>query len=245
MSLADEASALRWWQPVRTVDGIDVALVDLAAGEAEMTAATALLDPAERARAARYVVERPRRQFTLTRAALRLLLAERLGTAPDRIDFALGPHGKPRAVVAGRPAPISFNVSHSGPHGLIAIAPPGRADVDLGIDIEVREADRAFHGIARKVFGARERATLAALSEADVQTLFYRLWTIKEALIKAVGAGFSLDPSTFEAPECYLADLDRTDLRAPFAFPDAPDRRFVLEDLSTDDFAAAIAHDLA
>jgi 4'-phosphopantetheinyl transferase len=88
-------------------DGVSVHGVDLRPDAAVEAQCRALLDPEERQRAERFTVARPRRQFVITRGALRLLLAERLGCRAEALAFAAGPHGTP-FLVAGAAAPHAF-----------------------------------------------------------------------------------------------------------------------------------------
>ncbi|THH34924.1 4'-phosphopantetheinyl transferase superfamily protein [Neolewinella litorea] len=83
---------------------------------------------------------------------------------------------------------FDFNISHTD--GLVVCCSAvgmGR----LGVDVErVGEVDL---GEFRRVFTAEEYAQLQ--SSPDQVTDFYRLWTRKEAVMKADGRGFSLDPA--------------------------------------------------
>ena len=60
------------------------------------------------------------------------LLCTELDCRNDHLSFGVSEHGKPFARIRGLEAPISFNVSHSGVHGLIAVSPRGR----IGVDVE-------------------------------------------------------------------------------------------------------------
>ena len=222
-----------WWSPFRAVDGASVVHVDLRPDPERRKEAMAWLDQAETKRQARFRIERPRRDFALCRAALRVHLCDLLGCANDRLSFGFLEHGKPFALVEGQPAPISFNVSHSAPHGLIAFASQGR----LGVDVEVRREGRDFDGIAARVFGPEERAAVAAAWGEDKIRLFYRLWTLKEALIKALGTGFTLDPSGFEVPRAMIHEADS----GSFRFPREPGNEWRIACLGDARFAAAIA----
>ena len=71
--------------------------------------------------------------------------------------------------------------------------------------------------------------------------LVLQFWTLKEALIKALGLGLSLDMSRFEIPQA-MRHGETTSL---FQFPQIPTVRWRLDDLGNDQFAAAIAHELA
>ena len=138
-----------WWRPFRTIDGASVIHVDLRPHPGREKEATAWLDQAESERLGRFRIERPRRDFALCRAALRVHLCERLDCANDALSFGFHEHGKPFARVDERPVPISFNVSHSAPHGLIAFAPQGRLGVDRGGAPAGARFRRDFHESVR------------------------------------------------------------------------------------------------
>ena len=222
-----------WWSPWREVEGAIILRVDLAPHAEREARALSLLDDEEGKRWRRFLSERARRDFALCRAALRASLCDRLGCENRVLSFGYGEHGKPFARIYGARARIGFNVSHSGRHGLIAIA----AHDCLGVDVEERVAQRDLEGIGSLVYGPAERRLLAAAGREKVH-LFYRLWSMKEALIKAIGAGFSLSPSRFEIPEAML----RGDRSGLFRFPHAPESKWRLLDLGETRFAAALAY---
>lgn len=228
------ATIFRWWRPWRRVDGVAILHVDLAPQADHETRALALLHDEERARARRFLSMRAQRQFVLCRAALRVVLSEHLGCSNRQLSFGYLEHGKPFAKVDGRCAAIGFNVSHSGGHGLIAIA----ESEWLGVDVEERVPGRDFEGIGSLVYGPTEQQSLARATGNDRVHLFFRLWSMKEALIKALGTGFSLGPSRFEVPGPMLQG-GRSSL---FRFPHAPSDVWKLLDLGEPRFAAALAY---
>ena len=231
-----KAADRTWWSPFGVIDGVHIVHVDLGPDPGREKAAAAWLDRAEKKRLRRLRIDRPRREFALCRAALRANLCRLLGCANDRLSFDFHEHGKPFALVEGRAAPISFNVSHSAPHGLIAFAGRGR----LGIDVEVLRADRDFDAIAGTVFGPEEQAVVAAAWGADKVRRFYRLWVLKEALIKALGTGFSLDPSGFEIPSDMVHGADSGRFRSPHE----PADTWLLACPDDSRFAAAVAYEI-
>ena len=192
------------------------------------------LNEEERARWGRYPLPGPRRRFALCRAALRAVLCRQLGCSNKRLTFGSSSYGKPFALVDNVPVAISFNLSHSGQHGLIALAPQGR----LGVDVEERVARRDLDELSEAVFGPHERSAFAATRGCDRVQLFFRLWTIKEALIKALGMGFSFDVSQFEVPPVLYQGR-----MSIFCFPQLPAVRWRVEYLGNEDFSAAIAHE--
>lgn len=225
-----------WWHPFRTAGEVEVAYVDLNPEPIREAAAFALLDIAERAQWHRFVHPGPRRRFALCRAALREILGRRLDCANERLEFGLSPYRKPFALVRGRPAPINFNVSHSGGHGLIAIAPRGR----VGVDVEERSTRHDLDGPVATVLGPDERSALSEACGDSKVHLFFCIWTIKEALIKGLGTGHYTDVSGFQVP----ANMRGGESTGLFRFPHLPAVTWRLEDLGNADFAAALAHEL-
>lgn len=225
-----------WWHLFDKTGDVVVLHVDLTPNTGRETKALSWLDRAERARWRRYRHTRPRRQFALCRAALRAVLCAQLGCRNEQLAFGTSKHGKPFAVLNEAPAPVSFSVSHSGKHGLIGLAPSGR----LGVDVEERVARHDPDGEIRTIFAPKERAELASATGDRKLHLFFALWTMKEALIKALGTGFALDMSRFEIPpRMYLGANTSV-----FSFPHLPTVRWRLDNLGNDLFAAAVAHEL-
>lgn len=153
--------------------------------EAELRAAwRAWLAPEERARADRYLLARHGERYVAAHAQLRWLLAQRLGSAPRELEFELGVQGKPRL----RGARLHFNLSHSGPWGLVGIA----ADQELGVDIEGERPAMDGIGLAQRFYTPAETAWLREQPAEQRARAFARLWTCKEAWLKADGRGLAL-----------------------------------------------------
>ena len=221
-------------RPLRQRGEILVSHVDLTPDKVRERDALNWLDEDEIERWERYKVDRPRREFALCRAALRYLLCQKLGCANSKLSFVAGDHGKPFAQVNGSHAPVRFNVSHSDPHGLITIAAGKR----VGIDVEAGLWQRDFDGIASIVFGPNECADIASVKGEQKARLFFQFWTLKEALVKALGTGLSMDLREFEVP----LDIRRGGAKhSIFQFPGKSDTFWALENLSTPNYAAAIA----
>lgn len=227
-------SRTSWWSLWREVQGTIVVHVDLTPHADRESQAVALLDDAETARWHRLLSVSSRREFALCRSALRINLSECLGCTPRQLSFDRLEHGKLIAKVAGLPVDMGFNVSHSGRHGLIAIA---KHDC-LGVDVEERVSHRDLEGIGRLVYGPAERQCLKLATGREKLDLFYRLWSMKEALMKALGTGFSLRPSEFQIPGPMLRGVRC----GKFRFPHLPLQVWQLLDLGEPRFAAALAY---
>ena len=164
------------------------------------------------------------------------MLNERLRCENEVLAFETLTRGKPFALVNGMPAPGHFNVSHSGNHGLIAFKSKGR----VGIDVEERRVRDDLDGLIRTVFAPEERSALSVLTGEPRLRLFYELWTIKEALVKALGDGHYIDFSQFQAPP----GMRRGEPEGEFRFPHLPTPAWRVENLGNEDFAAALAYEV-
>ena len=100
---------------------------------------------------------------------------------------------------------LEFNVSHC--EELLAI---GVASCALGVDLErVREAAE-LDRLAEDVLSPEERWLLKGPEDADGGEGFYLAWTAKEATLKGLGLGLSIDPRTVRPrpiPGGFYADV--------------------------------------
>ena len=174
---------------------VDLWLWSLRSGMSSQEQDRALLSDDECVRADRFVKQSDRDDYTAGRARLRRLLAAQTGQSAADLEFTYGPQGKPE--LAAGPA---FNLSHSGGMAALAICDFG----SVGIDIEaMRPVEEA---VAHQFFSARENRALATLTSDQWLAGFYRCWTRKEAVIKAVGQGLSMPLDSFDVT--LLADDD-------------------------------------
>lgn len=142
-----------------------------------------LLDETERQRAARFKRDELSRRFRAGRGILREILAAELRADPRSFHYELEERGKPFLPGAG----LHFSLSDSGP--LVAIAVTRL--VALGVDAELAHASRDFDSLMERVLSPRELAWCLDFTADARVSAFYRIWTRKEALLKATGEGIS------------------------------------------------------
>ena len=141
----------------------------------------ALLDLAERSQAARFLKQEDAGRYRAAHGLARLLLAAATGRNAAGLTFWRRPGGKPFLADAG---PLDFNLSHGGDWVAVALSSSGR----IGVDVEADRPERFWEEIA---------ASFLAPGEAAGAVGFLRIWTAKEAALKAQGAGFAIAPDSF------------------------------------------------
>lgn len=151
------------------------------------------LDRDEVQRGRRYAFDPPRIRFVRCRSALRCALGRLISCAPEDVRFEHGPHGRPFLPSELNPAGLDFNVSHSGDWGLVAWT----WRRTLGVDIECHDRRTTWRGLAERFFSPAEADALFALPDHLQLAGFYRVWTGKEAYIKALGRGLSFPLQSF------------------------------------------------
>jgi 4'-phosphopantetheinyl transferase len=192
-------------------DTVDVWYVDV--GQVPESLAV-LLDGRDRARRRRILCEADRNRFLAAWVLTRLVLGERLGADPAALSFDRTcahcgdpGHGKPVVRTAG-PAP-EFSVSHVG--GLAGVAVSDRA---VGLDVE--DVAAGVHPLTAALTD-RERARCSTYADSA------RVWTRKEAVLKAVGKGLAIHPRRIEVLGSTLLTLpDELGSPADYALRDLP-----------------------
>jgi 4'-phosphopantetheinyl transferase len=163
-----------------------VASVDELAENRERT--NAVLDAQEHARANRFIDSRHGEHYRLVRGTLRLCLANYLKLPAETIRFVVNEYGKPEVVPEQNHQGLQFNLSHS--HRMTAfLFTLGKS---VGIDIEFMKPLKNIPGLAQHVCSPEELEEFNALQSAQQHDSFFRLWTRKEAFIKAKGQGLSM-----------------------------------------------------
>jgi 4'-phosphopantetheinyl transferase len=162
--------------------------IGLQADRAAMRHLKAILAPEEKARASGYRFESDARRFIVGRASLRRILGHYLLRNPAQIELVRGPWGKPELAGSGKARRVKFNASGSDDTGLVAVA----IDREVGVDIESLRTMPELESIVERFFTASEKGAFRARSAEGRRDFFFRCWTRKEALAKAVGRGLTL-----------------------------------------------------
>lgn len=84
---------------------------------------------------------------------------------------------------------VQFSLSHAGAWAVCAVSPQ-----PVGVDVEM---PRCTMAIARRFFPAEELAALENLPEPERRDQLNRLWTAREAFLKALGCGLTVPLDSF------------------------------------------------
>ena len=143
-----------------------------------------LLSKEELCRASRFHGEQLKLRFVMSRIVLRTILGQCLGIEPKGVAFSSDTRGKPHLA---EESGLQFNLAHTADFMLLAVA----RDIVLGVDVERIRQVKDAQAIASRFFSPNEAHWLRRQSPDALDPCFFRLWTRKEAVLKATGEGIS------------------------------------------------------
>lgn len=152
-----------------------------------------MLSERELKKANKYYHEVDRVAFIIRRGALKTIAGHYLGIAPQVLKFKTGSFGKPYITERQNQDDLQFNISVSNNLILLAFTRGG----NLGVDVEYVHPIDSIDSIARHFFSPSEKVRLLSQNPVDKVQSFYRIWTLKEALLKALGIGLSQGADLF------------------------------------------------
>jgi 4'-phosphopantetheinyl transferase len=147
----------------------------------------------ERRQHAKFLFEKDRRRYLVTRSLVRYVLSRYMPIAP--LDWRFSPSAFGRPLIANRHPGVdglTFNISHSDQVVVLGVTRQNH----LGIDVEDVKRSVSID-IADSFFSAMEVRQLKSLPIALQGRRFLEFWTLKESYIKAKGKGLSLPLGKF------------------------------------------------
>lgn len=135
-------------------------------------------------------------RWSCYRAGLRMILAECTGEEPQDIAMIESEHGKPQL----RESDLHFNLSHDDTLALVAVS----VDGPVGIDLESLHRAKDLPACAEIFCHPGEIAVLPD------ELALLRIWTAKEACVKASGTGFTVPPCEIQVLDHGVLDAAGT-----------------------------------
>ncbi|MET7690710.1 4'-phosphopantetheinyl transferase superfamily protein [Streptomyces sp. NPDC005483] len=169
------------WSPVRSAWHEAGRVVVYGAADAWASAGPEGLSAAELARRAALRTPAARRTYLASRLLARRTLGVLLGVPWREVRITRTPLGGP--VLPDRPG-VRLSISHTGQLVTVGLSRCG----PLGVDAE-RARRPVRPELAGRICTPAELAAVAALDEPDRSESLLRLWTLKEAYVKALGTG--------------------------------------------------------
>ena len=184
-----------------------------------LTSATTVLSDAEQDWVSKTRDADLRTQHAVGRALLRLIGGRATGRPARTLRVVVSEVGQP---ALGDAVNVHLSVAHTT--GVVAVAAAAAA---VGVDIEpVMPAGGDQRRLAQRLFAEPEVAALEQVGEEELADWFARMWTIKEAVGKALGVGI--------VPALAGAVLERRDGRFALRsmWTDPPAERWTLHQLA-------------
>ncbi len=173
---------------------IGVWIWSLAGPDSWSDAALGTLSGDELKRAGQFLAPEESRRFVAARAGIRRILGGILGKSPDWLCFEYSKNGKPSLACQRGKAGLRFSLSHSGDVALLVAA----YGLELGADLEHEQDGFEAGDVAGLAFSPSELDWLQGSRESERQSAFFRIWTLKEAVLKAKALGMASGLGAFQ-----------------------------------------------
>jgi 4'-phosphopantetheinyl transferase len=160
--------------------------------EKERVALRAVLSDEERRRSAELLRPSDGQAFIVAHAMLRHLLSAFTRRDPAAWRFERDSGGRPVLAPSDNDSRLQFSLSHLVDRVAVAVCRQGAVGVDLVVPPGVAE-------IPGTALSKSEQRLLSACTDESSVSAFAGVFAVKEAALKCVGSGFSVDPAALTA----------------------------------------------
>jgi phosphopantetheine--protein transferase-like protein len=144
-----------------------------------------LISAQEATRAAGFKKSRDARNFILRQGMVRAVLGQYILKEAQAVRFFREESGKPDLDPEENIHEIHFSPSHTDEMVCLGISRKNR----IGIDIVKCDSRYPFSATAEYLFTPGERQWITRAPSHEQQGRFFRIWSLKEALLKTMGGG--------------------------------------------------------
>jgi len=156
--------------------------------EIRLNELNSLVSLQRREKASKFIFTEDKVRSLTSEILLRYGLLNELRSNPQNLSFSYNIYGKP---ILDGIENVDFSISHSGNWVLV-----GLSEHTIGVDIE--KIHNIHIDIAERFFTEEEyKLVKNCFDEKIMINTFYRVWTLKEAYIKAIGKGLSCPLNSF------------------------------------------------
>ena len=146
-----------------------------------------LLSESEKFNINKIKIDEVRTRSISSKFITKFILSGYIGVDIQNITFSYNEFGKPEILHSLNPLNLQFNVSHSGDLGIMVVT----IGNSVGIDIEKITDLENMDEIINLCFSDQEINFMTGLDKPFKTEIFYKIWTGKEAFVKALGTGLS------------------------------------------------------
>ncbi len=144
--------------------------------------------PDEATRAAGFIKPHDTRRYMLRHGMTRAVLGHYTQQEPAMVRFIRGTTGKPDLDPDAHGYDLRFSLSHTDERVCLGISRKSR----IGIDMVKIDSRYPFLASGEYLFSRDERNWIVQAAPEDRPYRFFRIWCLKEALIKATGRNVNL-----------------------------------------------------
>ncbi len=178
-------------QITRSKDIINVFSVDLTKLNPYLPKLINYLSHEEKSQANNFLFEHLKNRYVASHGLLRVLLGKYLSFSPSQVEYTYNEFQKP---LCKQDPNLYFNMSHSNEYACYAFS----FNHQVGIDIEFMDTKIEVEDLLPIIATLNESFIFKSLDKKEKFYSFYKIWTIKEAFLKALGLGLSHPLSNIE-----------------------------------------------
>jgi 4'-phosphopantetheinyl transferase len=147
-----------------------------------------LISPEEKQKAAGFKKPDDTRRYILRHGMVRVILGEYIHEDPEKIQFIKTKSGKPDLDPEGKFPDVRFSLSHTDEMVCLGIT----RNYEIGMDIVKTNPRTPFSEIEQYLFTTGERRWIERTILEQRSLQFFRIWSLKEALLKATGSDVTM-----------------------------------------------------
>lgn len=151
----------------------------------------AFLPEESRAQSKKFAGPKLQNAYQLRHGTLFRFLERYTGIPTEKLKLVRGERGKPELAASTN---FHFNISHSKERIVYAFSYSG----PIGVDVEAIDPNIELDKLMKRFFHPREAEGILELPNSLQVQAFFKCWSQKEAIIKAIGQGLSIPLDDFQ-----------------------------------------------
>jgi 4'-phosphopantetheinyl transferase len=182
--------------PVLENDSLHIWSVRYSDLRSDFSFVSEFLSKRERDKSSRFSDPADSRRYVLRHGMMRYILGEYTGSEPELLPLVEDMNGKPGLDPKSEFREFSFSLSHTNQIVSLGVMKNYR----IGIDIVKTDPGYPIYEICDYLFTSAEKEFMRGIEPAQRNQMFFRIWALKEAIVKATGEGIRMMHKTDVTP---------------------------------------------